>query len=601
MVHRGGLGRGIPWPWTLAVSVAAILSTALFLTGCNPPISEALEEPVAASPLPSPSPSPTPTVTPAPTITPLPPPTLHPTPLPTIVIPMLTRTAPMTRVAGTLPELWTLPERVVPEPFGVEIHFTRASQNELDYLAAGGFRWIRMDMFWHTIETDLGRYTFAAYDSLVEEMNRRGIRIVFILDYGNPLYDHGYPPTSPGGQAAFASFAAIAAKRYRDKGIVWEIWNEPNVDHFWVPEANAQAYGELALRTIAAIRSADPTALVVAPATSGYDYPFWHALGKMGLFTKVDAVTVHSYGVRTPEELTGPLLKLRALVNGYSPGWKVPVLSGEWGFYSTEGGYTEGQQGQLLARQWLVNLMHDIDLSIWYDWRDDGLEPDNPEHNFGTVHNDYTVKPAYRAAQTIATHLEGYQFLRSVPLERPDDYLLLFGDGARTAFAMWTTGIEHTVILPVSVYEVAGVNMVGDPYPIESEGEGLAVSLSSSPRYLLFRGDQAPAYLGGWRPLDTINCLTRGPDATIPVVISPYESMPLYGELQVWARGALRGSASVRVEPLMEARVRVPVDLDGLTGNVPAELRFVLQNPAMADLQTAAIWLQITEMAETTP
>jgi hypothetical protein len=182
-----------------------------------------------------------------------------------------------------------------------------------------------------------------------------------------------------------------------------------------------------------------------------------------------------------------------------------------------------------------------------------------------------------------------------VPLERPDDYLLLLADGARTAFALWTTGAEHMVILPISAYEVAGVNMVGDPYSIESEGEGLAVSLSASPRYLLFRADQAPAYLGGWRPLDTINCVTKGTVATVPVVLSPSESMPLYGELQIWTGEILRGAASVRLEPLMREHVHIPIELEGLTGNVPAELRFVLQNPSMAELQKAAIWLQISD------
>ena len=52
-----------------------------------------------------------------------------------------------------------------------------------------------MDMFWHSIETAPASYNFGEYDVLVKSMVSRGIRIVFILDYGNPLYDNGYPPT----------------------------------------------------------------------------------------------------------------------------------------------------------------------------------------------------------------------------------------------------------------------------------------------------------------------------------------------------------------------------------------------------------------------
>ena len=579
--------RGIPWLVAGLIGAIGLIA----LGGCAPPVSEALmvTSDAAATSQPSPSPSPSPTVTP------IPPPTLHPTPLPTIVIPMLTRTAPMTTTPGVRPEVWELPDRIIPEPFGVEIHFTRASQDEMDYIASGGFKWVRMDMFWHTVETALGRYNFSAYDVLVEEMTRRSIRIVFILDYGNPLYDHFYPPTSPGAQAAFARFAAVAARRYRDAGVIWDIWNEPNLDHFWVPKANAHDYGALALKTVTAIRAADPTAIVVAPALAGYEYPFWHALGQMGLFSQIDAVTVHSYGVRTPEELTSPYLELRAVINAYSPNWKVPILSGEWGFASTVNGYSEWEQAQVLTRQWLVNLMHDINLNIWYGWRDDGTDPDNSEHNFGTVRNNHTAKPAYEAAQTLATALGGYRFLRRVSLESADDYLLVFQNGDRVAFAMWTIADEHTVILPISVYGVAVVEMTGDDHVLESEGEGLAVPITQSPRYLRFRRDQAPAILGGWRPLDTVNCLTRGTMASVPVIIEPAHGLPLHGELQVWARGALRGSIPVNTGPMAKKQVQIPVDLEGLSGNVRAEVRLLLADRAMEDLHTAAIWIQVAE------
>ena len=42
-------------------------------------------------------------------------------------------------------------------------------------------------------------------------------------------------------------------------------------------------------------------------------------------------------------------------------------------------------QGDYLARSWLVNLSQSIPLSIWYDWKNDGTDPTDPEDNFGTV------------------------------------------------------------------------------------------------------------------------------------------------------------------------------------------------------------------------
>ncbi len=43
----------------------------------------------------------------------------------------------------------------------------------------------------------------------------------------------------------------------------------------------------------------------------------------------------------------------------------------------------------------------------------------------------------------------------------------------------------------------------------------------------------------------------------------------------------------------------IPVDLEGLSGNVPAEVRLVPDDPAMEDLHTAAIWIQVAEADDT--
>ncbi len=42
----------------------------------------------------------------------------------------------------------SLPSDIVPDGLGVNIHFTDAQPGELDMLAQGGFRWIRMDFGW---------------------------------------------------------------------------------------------------------------------------------------------------------------------------------------------------------------------------------------------------------------------------------------------------------------------------------------------------------------------------------------------------------------------------------------------------------------------
>jgi len=143
------------------------------------------------------------------------------------------------------------------------------------------------------------------------------------------------------------------------------------------------------------------------------------------------------------------------------------------------------------------------------------------------------------------------------------------------------------------------VSMTGEESILPSKGEGLAVPLTQSPRYLLFRGDQAPTYLGGWRPQHDIQRVVRGPEASLPIVFDPVAGLPMHGEAQVWAGGALRGSLRVDIGPIGEQMVRVPVNLDGLQGDVPAAVHLVLDEPAMRDLHVAEVWLQIADAPET--
>ena len=572
------------------------------LVGCSAPVAQAdLMTPassttVAALPTSTIAATSTPTLTPTPTAT--------PTPIPTIVIPILTQTVTPTMAPEAvmptplLPS--TLPERVIPEPFGVNIHFTRALPGELSLLAGTGVRWVRMDMFWNTVEQEQGRYTFGEYDALVAAMARHGIRILFILDYGNPHYDYGFAPHSSEARAAFVRFATVAARRYRDKGVIWEIWNEPNLDHFWAPQADVERYGLLLLQTAAAIRRADPTAIIVAPGTSGFDWPFLTALGDMGAFANLDAVTVHPYGFEIPEQAGPRYVQLATLLQRYSPAWKIPVLSGEWGYSSVRGGISEEQQAQYLARQWLINLAYDVNLSIWYDWRDDGVDHTAIEQNFGTVHHDLSPKPTYRVARTLLTTLDGYRFMRRISLESRDEsspganYVLLFAKEEQAAMALWTISETHAISLPLALDAMTVVEMMGERSRLSAGNGGLIVELDQSPRYLLFPADQSTEQLAGWRPYETLQYLRAEDGYSVRVV---FESAPVsvFGEVQVRVQGDVRGSAPVVTRPMEEHLVRVPVDVTGLTGAVPAEIVFIPPDGVVSPLQLAMVWLLVGE------
>lgn len=387
-----------------------------------------------------------------------------------------------------------LPELMVPEGLGVNIHFTSPRPGEMKMLADAGFKFIRMDLSWGATERKKGEYDFSAYDRLIESLAPHNIRALFILDYSNRNYDNGLSPFSDEGRAAFAAWSATAAKHFAGKGILWEMYNEPNI-HFWKPTPNVEHYTKLALAVGKALRQAAPDELYVGPATSQIDLKFLEDCFKAGCLEYWDAVTVHPYRQKDPETVNEEYRNLRLLIAKYAPkGKTIPILSGEWGYSAAWGKFDEVLQGKYLPRQFLVNLYNQVPLSIWYDWHDDGKDPKEAEHHFGTVSFEYlkdkpqvyAPKDAYKAAQTLTTQLAGFKYNKRLWTGDEADWVLLFDKGNDVKVAAWTTRKEaHEITIPASPGKFAGVSYMGDATrTIEAVKAGLKLTLTDTIQYL---------------------------------------------------------------------------------------------------------------------
>lgn len=386
--------------------------------------------------------------------------------------------------AGSYAAQSGLPDLTVPDCIGVNIHFTGAQREQVDMIADAGFKFVRMDFHWASIEKNKGEYDFAAYDELVDSLATRNIRALFILDYGNPLYDDNLAPHTDEGRAAFARFAAAGAAHFKGKGVLWELWNEPN-GGFWRPQANVDDYVKWAITVYRALKKADPTCTVLAPALAGWDTAFLDSAFKQGLLGATDVVSLHPYGSAKPEDAAILYAKTRELIAKYAKkGASYPIVSGEWGYSSWANGVSLETQADFIARQFLSNMASGVRLSIWYDWRDDGLDPNENEHHFGTVYNDLKPKPAYIAVRTLTTELGGYSFANRISGASPEDHLLLFRKGDSYRLAAWTVGDPHTISLPVDVKQVEIVSRSGERTKADINNGRLELKLTNSPQYV---------------------------------------------------------------------------------------------------------------------
>src|SRR5882724_3196732 len=119
--------------------------------------------------------------------------------------------------------------------------------------------------------------------SMVEQSLGVNIRALFILDYGNPLYTEGKSVRTPAARDAFVKWAVAAAKHFAGRGVVWELFNEPNIAIFWPPQPNVDEYKALADEIGHAFHASVPNEQLIGPATSTIDFRFLESCFKSKL------------------------------------------------------------------------------------------------------------------------------------------------------------------------------------------------------------------------------------------------------------------------------------------------------------------------------
>ena len=120
-------------------------------------------------------------------------------------------------------------------PYGVNVHVPVGEQLAmLDDAVAAGIGWIRIDFIWAVVEPERGERRWQVYDELLAAAEARGLQVVAILAYP-PKWATDGPELAgvPRDPADWQGFVTRAVKRYRGRVDAWEVWNEPNLPHFW--------------------------------------------------------------------------------------------------------------------------------------------------------------------------------------------------------------------------------------------------------------------------------------------------------------------------------------------------------------------------------
>lgn len=377
----------------------------------------------------------------------------------------------------------------VGEGLGVDIDSTDPQPGEIEMIRDAGVRWIRTDLTWATAEKNRGIYDFSPYGRLADALDKAGVRAVFTLTGCNPLYDNNAAPGSPEARKAFADFAAAAVGHFKDRGYLWEIWNEPNRPR---DRAAGDFYPTLAYAVASALHAKYPAERFIGPATVGVDRKFIESCRAAKLFDYWAGLSVHPFRQTVPETAEGEYLQLRQSLPPADP---PAILCTAWGYSTAWPGLTEQRQAELVARELLTNVSQGIGLSIWHGWRDSGDDASNAEHRFGLVRRSFRdgqtppfeAKPAYLALRTLGDQLGDMIFDRRLWVGSPRDYVLLFRsrDGKSIKLAAWTAGPQSTVTIPAADGAFVATSLAGDALPdVVARSGSLSIALSGGVEYL---------------------------------------------------------------------------------------------------------------------
>lgn len=308
--------------------------------------------------------------------------------------------------------------------FGMGTHIGQNKMSQAEAMSLytmGGFNSMRDEAYWHRIEKEKDQLVFPSsltdLDAVITRVKNAGGSPMIPLDYGNNFYDLGDLPTTDTGIEGFTRYAKFVATHFKGRVPLYEVWNEWDIGlgSNRKPRTlrSVDNYIRLLRPTMAAVRSVDPSAKLIAGVTANPNDKWVDEFISLGGLKGIDGFSVHPYvysrpNQNRPEDASDWLAKLSAKLTAANQGRPMDIYVTEIGWPNHQGkaGWTEDQTADFLLRfHMLVRAQPTIRGVWWYELRNSGKDPAEKEHNFGLVTKDLGAKPAFKALKVAVSLL----------------------------------------------------------------------------------------------------------------------------------------------------------------------------------------------------
>lgn len=396
---------------------------------------------------------------------------------------------------------------------------------------------------WESTEPEEGKPDWTAADRVLAALEPLGIEIQPIFAYSTRWASTGDPAAADWNDwnkaaprlAPWLTHVRAVLERYGDRARYWEIWNEPDIS-FW--RSSTESYIELFDATAPLIKKTVPGAFVlnggfamirrppntdfVEKFTASADHANWD------VFAYHDYHTFAQFLARR-DEVTAHLAALR-------PG--MPLWINEGGHHALlEGG--EREQALTLVKKLATSPALGVSAYFWYNLRDDGLDPRDPEHHFGLAHYDGRPKPAWSAYQNLIRELGSARYHGSLPAaDIPAgvwahlyERAVTPGDDASHVLVLWQEGSTRRVPVWLGADSGARVtrvlDLMGNPVSASIAEKGAVLDLSREPLYVHLKLGPTLPRLVVRTVLDTPPLVVLVPDAVSPLRLGVHNPLPV--------------------------------------------------------------------------
>ena len=251
---------------------------------------------------------------------------------------------------------------------------------QLPAIAATGAKGIRTDISfkWLRERAEQGLDPYLWYDRLIDKCDELGLRVIFIVSYIDPVtmmtdemnaklsqlqisnwwnasYNTRLAPIGL-AQDVWMAKAKEIASRYQKRGVIWDIWNEPNWTGNFITldtplggeavnrpgsEVKCQQYVDFIQRASETIRSVHKYEWI-AINTANADLQWWTAICDRGILEHIDMALPHTYTASFFNELPnrwdghaqmacGGLAGITEIISNFKTK-SIAIGVGEWGF-----------------------------------------------------------------------------------------------------------------------------------------------------------------------------------------------------------------------------------------------------------------------------